>query len=494
MQAMSLSPLPLGLVQALLVWAVFLQPESSWQYLVSMVITGIAAGSVSTAAGDAKGYAGWAVLVGGNLALAWLLLRGGLTGTVAALLALVLFGLLIQYVRDQGEGQEHLIGVNEALRLARERAEQANEARTRFFAAASHDLRQPLTALSYCVATVQALADQRRDEDLARVGLGLQRSLSESQGLLGSLLEVSQLDAGAIEPRHEPFDLGQLVRRTVESLDAQAAAGGLLLRAELPPSPAVWVHSDPALLRRILQNLVGNALKFTRHGEVCVRLERTGSDLRLAVIDTGPGIAPALQERVFEEFFQAGNRARDRSQGLGLGLPIVRRLANLLGLPLQLLSEPGRGCRFELALQAVAEPPEAAVTPNVPLPGLPVEPLRLLVVDDESSIRQALSEFLRTLGWQVRGAADLDDAMRAMEDGWRPQALVLDFRLRNDASGLAVLEALRESGVAAPAWLVTGDTEPQRIQQAREAGIPVLFKPVDGMQLAESIHRAVAAP
>jgi two-component system, sensor histidine kinase len=282
-----------------------------------------------------------------------------------------------------------------------------------------------------------------------------------------------------------------LIENLLALLRPEAEQRGLALRF-LAPSGVNWqVLSDPALLRRVLQNLVGNALKFTQSGEVTVQLESRDGEVRLSISDTGPGIAPELQERVFEEFFQVGNPGRNRSLGLGLGLSIVRRLLNLLGHHLSLESTPGRGSRFTLHLAAHALARAPAPVSLMPDSALPEARHRVMVVDDELPIRDALGQLLTTLGWQVRCASSGAETLQQLHDGWQPEALLLDFRLGEGASGLDVLAQLRAKGCTAPAWLITGDTSPERIQQAREAGLPVRYKPVDGLQLAREVHAAL---
>ncbi len=479
----------LGLMHAALFVLVFLQPHSHWHYLLTMVLVGNAAGAVATVAGDVRAYLLWVAIYGGSLALGWLA-RGTLEGLVVAGLLLLMFAVLVRHVQGEGRAQVRLVRLADELRSARDRAERASESKTRFFAAASHDLRQPLTALSYHVATVQALASQQKDERLAQVGAGLRRALQDSQTLLNSLMEVSQLDAGAVAVQAEEVDLVELLRRCADDYAPQASQQGLAFDCvlpELPPGELLRMHTDPALLRRILSNLFSNALKFTTQGRICLMLLREGERAALCVQDSGPGIPPDLQERVFEEFFQINNSGRNRAQGLGLGLAIVRRLVNLLGLELKLESQPGQGSSFTLWLplgssQAVAVP--AALTGSA-TPGGPGH--RLLVVDDEVAIRDALAELLMTLGWSVRTASGVTEALSCLSPQWQPEALVLDYRLRDEVTGLDALEALRAQGCEAPAWVITGETTPERVQTLLAAGLPVRHKPVDGLALAHEI-------
>jgi signal transduction histidine kinase/CheY-like chemotaxis protein len=494
MRAMSLSPMMIAAGYAGLALVLFQQPIQPTHYLFSMILVGAAAGAVAPAAGDVRGYLAYALVLGIGHAAAWLM-AGGWSAGLPALLMLVLLGSLANYVRDQGQAQIALIRTNARLSEAHAAAERASEARTRFFAAASHDLRQPLTALAYNVATVEALAQLHGDAQLGRVGQGLRRSLGESQVLLNSLLEISQLDAGAVDIARQPFNLGELVQSVTQSLRPLATERGLSLWAELPAQPC-WVRGDAGLLRRVLSNLVGNAIKFTLKGDVRLDVSTRGQDAWVAIKDTGPGIPRELQERVFEEFFQVGNPARDRHQGLGLGLAIVQRLAHLMSVPLTLESEPGQGCCFRLKLPIVAAPTQAGLTDGAPshaaTEGVTGTALRVMLVDDEAPIREALGLYLDTLGWQLLAAADGDAALALWQAQGPIDALVLDFRLGDGETGLDVLKRLRDAGCQAPAWLITGDTAPERIQAAREAGLPVLYKPVEGRELVAAIMAKVS--
>jgi signal transduction histidine kinase len=480
----------LGGFHALLMILVFAYPVSSATYLLTMILVGNAAGAVSPAAGHLRSYIAFGVVFGGTLMACWMR-SGGTEGVAIGLLVAALFSLLTLYVRDQGRALLQLVSVTESLRLERDRAERASQAKTRFFAAASHDLRQPLTALSYNAATVQALAASRGDDVLMRVGNGIARALTESGSLLDSLLEVSELDAGAVKVNWEVVDVDALLDEICATCAPLAESRGLELRAESDDRRRACALADLSLLRRILHNLVGNALKFTVEGGVVMRVDHDDAEserfIVIQVSDTGPGIPLDAQEHVFEEFFQVGNVERDRSRGLGLGLAIVRRLASLLGGTISLHSDPGHGATFRLAIARHVARPEAP-WPTVSNAQAPAPTMQrahaVLVIDDESAIRDGLTLMLTTLGWEVGAVADAASAIEQWTRGFRPAAIIVDFRLRDGASGLDALQALRALGCDAPALMVTGDTAPDRITQARSAGIPVMYKPVDGMELA----------
>jgi CheY-like chemotaxis protein len=378
--------------------------------------------------------------------------------------------------------------------MERARAQAANEARTRFFASASHDLRQPLHALGINAATIRALAEQNQDPRLGRVGEVIHQALNESRSLLDSLLEVSELDAGAVTPQFSTVDVVALLQTVQQTCAPIASEKSLELVCEGAGGPLL-AHTDAALLKRMVMNLVGNAIKFTQTGRITLRHasgSEPGGDVLIQVCDTGPGIEPGEQEKVFEEFYQIGNAERDRSRGLGLGLAIVRRIAALSGAKVTLLSEPGNGCVFEIHVPCANV--DAVVPPMWDVDGestwrvaLKGKGYRVLIIDDEREVREAMDTFLSVLGWWPKAVGGESEALAVMAQGWSPQAIVLDFRMRGGRSGIEVLSVLREAGCQAPAVLVTGDTAPARIQSARGAGLPLLYKPVDGLQLARSI-------
>jgi two-component system, sensor histidine kinase len=486
----------LGALHAVIMAMVFSQPPSNVRYVLTMILVGNAAGAVSPAAGHLASYIWWEVVYGGTLVTCWLL-QGSLEGLAIATLLAALFVILTFYVRDQGRSQAELVALTDSLRRERDRAERASQAKTRFFSAASHDLRQPLTALSYNAATVCALAEVQQDETLAKVGQGISRALEESRSLLDSLLEVSELDAGAVRVGWETVEVTALLREVVEQSASVARERGLELRLEHARMSPCMAWADVVLLRRIVQNLVGNALKFTASGTVLLGCRYLGDGpdggVEIAVADTGRGIPPEAQDQVFEEFFQVGNAERDRSRGLGLGLAIVSRLVRLLEGSISLSSVPGEGSTFRVALKRAAsakvraEPDPASTSRPVNL--IRANGRRVLVVDDEREIRESLSTFMGTLGWSVRAVSDSDAAIEAWDSGFEAEVLVVDFRLRDGSSGLEVLARLRERGCAAPCVMITGDTEPGRITAARAVGIRVMYKPVDGFVLANTLAK-----
>jgi signal transduction histidine kinase/CheY-like chemotaxis protein len=358
------------------------------------------------------------------------------------------------------------------LRAQKAIAEQASLAKSRFLASASHDLRQPVHALGMFVGALRGLKLPARAHTLID---HLDASVGAMDGLFMSLLDISRLDAGVVEAAPAAIALQPLLTRICRDLAGEAAAKGLTL--DVAPT-RLAVVSDPVHLERILRNLIGNAVRYTARGGVLVGARREGQDaVRLEIWDTGPGIAEADREAVFEEFYQLANPDRDRSKGLGLGLPIVRRLAIILEHGLSLDSRPGRGTVFRLTLPRAVLPEAQAPEPREPASGDGRAGV-VLVVDDEAAIRVGMAELLTGWGHRALAAADADEALAlAAQAGVRPDLIVSDFRLRGE-DGIAVIRRLTAAFGETPAILLTGDTAPERLREAEASGYPLLHKPV----------------
>ena len=382
--------------------------------------------------------------------------------------------------RVQAKSRE-LVTALDHMRDARDRADTANRAKTGFLAAASHDLRQPIHALGLYMGALR----QRTTDPVAREIVDrMDHSVGALDSLLDSLLDISRIDAGALVPRPVAFDLGALIRRLGDEFAADAAERGLRLSTRIGGEGSARAWSDPMLVERLLRNLIANAVKYTRRGGVLVtcraRRDVHGPKWRVEVWDTGPGIASEEQERVFEEFYQAGNPERDRRGGMGLGLSIVRRLAQLLMLPLALHSVPGRGTRFVVVLPATE-----AQTPPVaePVEPTPLHGLRIAVIEDDAEVRGAMRSLLGGWGCDVIDGADCEEILRRQGTS-APHALVADLRLRGGRDGITEAQRLRAAfGAAVPVLLVSGDTAPERVRLMEASGLPWLAKPVQAARL-----------
>jgi len=488
-------------MQSLLVVLVFLGDYTVEHYLVTMHCAGVAAYAVVATGWRPKLLAAWIGLLGSVLVVGWV----GQGDAAGVGMAVMSASYLATLLAQASTGQQALVRMvslawdNEqlatSLRFERDKAQAANESKTRFFAAASHDLRQPLQALSISAYALAMLARREGQPKMVQMVDTIERALRQSTGLLDGLLDVSRLDAGAVQVDWREIDLASMLDGLASEFRPLAGQRGLTLTVQHPDGLQA-VRSDGDLLRRVLTNLLGNSLKFTRSGGV--RLEAgpaADGRVRLSVIDTGIGITPADQARVFEEFYQAANPARDRSQGLGLGLSIVRRIAVLLDIGLQLHSAPGEGTRIDLLLPSApastALPQDAAAAP-VPAAALPLPAnLPVLVIDDEADIREAMQSLLEQLGCVAETAEDQASALSRVRAGFRPAVILSDHRLR-EGDGLGALTALRAELGEVATLVVTGDTAPDTLAHLLASGHRVLHKPVDGATLARALGEAMA--
>jgi len=385
---------------------------------------------------------------------------------------------------------EELVAALDEMRAAKEAAEHANRAKSSFLAAASHDLRQPIHALGLYMATLRTEGLNVAQREIVQ---RMSSSLAALDSMFNTLLDISRMDAGGLVPRPRPFALEPMLHRLAEEFAPMAADKGLRLSVRVgPQARALHAVSDPLLVERIVRNLLGNAVKYTERGGVllCCRL-RSGGRWRVEVWDTGCGIPEAEREQVFDEFYQVGNPERDRANGLGLGLSIVRRLTQLLQHRLELASEVGRGTRFALELPATSDQPasESALGVTGSLQGLVVA-----VVDDDPEVRDGMQLLLARWGCQVFAGADAAEVLKRA--GERPllHAIVADFRLRGGHTGLDAVRGLRAACRGEPpALIVTGDSAPERLAELERSTLPWLSKPVATARLRGWLLQAARA-
>jgi signal transduction histidine kinase/CheY-like chemotaxis protein len=362
---------------------------------------------------------------------------------------------------------------------AKGEAERANRAKTRFLAAVSHDLAQPLNAAHLFVhALAPQLSEARHREALGNID----GALGSAEALLAGLLDISRLDAGGMEPKPQVFRIDDLLQHLAAEFRVLAAEKGLPL--ECVPTGA-WVCSDPQLLRRVLQNFLGNAVKYTARGRILVGCRRRGDVVAIEVWDTGPGIAEADQGVIFEEF-----RRLDRGgQGLGLGLAIAERIARLLGHPLRLRSWPGRGTVFAIEVPRSAP---ALLSVPAPEPATPEPPRsRVLVVDNDADVLRGMQALLG--GWQceVLAARDGDEAQRLVA-GSTPDLLLLDFHLDGGDTGLALRDRLAATMPPRPCVIITADHSAEVRDAVAAAGCVLLHKPLKPLALKSVMSRLLA--
>lgn len=379
---------------------------------------------------------------------------------------------------------------NERSRSARQTAEEAVAARMRFFASANHDLRQPLNAMALLAQTLHTVSTQPQVQALSEQLVACADGMTD---VVDDLLDITRADAGSISPQWSLFAIDALLRDCCRPHQAVATAKGLTF--ELASDPAT-VRSDRALLTRVVTNLLANAIRYTHQGTVRLGGRVENGRLRLAIEDTGIGIAPEHLPHVFDEFYQIDNPARDRRLGYGLGLATVKRLSELLDLRVTVRSQPGQGSVFDVQvpLADAAESDRADDVERLAASPTAVLAARVLVLDDDQSSLQALQGLLASWGAEVRAASDMAGALACLQAGFQPDALVVDLRLGLQASGLQAIADLRLALNEAdlPALIVTGDVGGDSLAAAREAGLPVLVKPVRPSQLRAFLGHAQA--
>jgi signal transduction histidine kinase/CheY-like chemotaxis protein len=373
---------------------------------------------------------------------------------------------------------EELTQQKELAEQAQARAERANAAKTRFFAAASHDLRQPLQALELFISALSQESQGRQSRHLAENVRSIGRELND---LLNALLDFSKIDSATIQPVVRDFPVADLLARIAADFVPLARAEGLRCRVR---GSSAWVRSDPVLLDRIVRNFMSNAIKYTPRGRILLGCRRSPQGLRIEVHDTGIGIAPEQQSQVFAEFFQLDNPERDRHKGLGLGLAIVDGLARALGHPLSLRSQPGHGSTFAVTLPWGQVQPSAA-TQAAFEPEVPEDNASVLLIDDDQIIRQAASGLLETWGYAVATAESAAEAISLMQaTDFYPDVILADLRLREGRTGVQAIQAVFEHcGRTLPAAIFTGDTDPSRLVEAKASGLPLVYKPLSAVKL-----------
>jgi signal transduction histidine kinase/CheY-like chemotaxis protein len=382
--------------------------------------------------------------------------------------------------------------------------EVANQSKTRFLASASHDLRQPTAAIGLLVSLLRQQAKEPQIKELTNM---LDEAVASMESLLVGLLDISRLDAGAVKPEFQSVCLQDVFQAVRVHEQSAADSKGLRLHFRLPHSVGnaqLMVLTDPMLLHSVLRNLVSNAIRYTHAGGVLVAARKRGKHrLRIEVWDTGIGIAPDQLDRIFEEFYQVGNTARDRSRGIGLGLAIVRRTASILGEQVTVKSRQGRGSCFtiELPLNLVSSrQTEAPQTPSQPLAGRVI-----WLVEDDMLLRRAIGEMLHSWGARTRtwpdGEGLLDELPSLLshgDDHDMPDTLITDYRLPG-INGLHLVQALgvhlRSQGRKLQTLIVSGDTDPSEIARLSASGQEVLAKPFRSERLLERLNaRRTTAP
>lgn len=488
-------------------WVLFDRDNQTFNALLMLWFLGMIAGAAPALACMRRAMIWFCGITG--FSLAWCMASGGTVlylgqaiGSVVATVVFIWFGLQTHRLQSSAlrlglEKNALALDLAHQVQIARE----ASAEKSRFLAAASHDLRQPLHALTlFGEALRRKYAHTAEASDFER----LMQSVRALNASLNTMLDISRLDAGVVPVHVQPVDLNKLFSALRQTYLARAEGKQLSLRFRCGGR---WVLADPHLLERLVGNLVENAIKYTESGGVlvCARPESGPGgvrSVRLEVRDAGTGIPAEYHSRVFDEFFQLSNPGRDRAQGLGIGLSIVRRLVQLQGLRLHLRSAPGCGSTF--LLWVPSSPPVApAHNQTMPLPVAPpmstegvdrdrLDGLKILVVDDEVAITTAMSALLASLGAQVVTAADTDTATQAVQNQPGLDLAIIDYRLGARQTGTELAAHLSTlCGRPLPFIIITGDTGPAEIQQLRDSGATICFKPLEAQTLLNVIRRHV---
>lgn len=436
----------------------------------------------------------------GLLALRYILLGGygnAALGVMwfAVLGYLLLFGdrqarVIVAQIRLRYENEQLVGQLQQQYALAdqaRARAESASRSKSLFFAAANHDLRQPLHSLGLFAT---ALRNGTVDEAGRRMIDQILQCTESLEQLFDNLLDISKLDAGQVELKQEIVPANLVLDRLRATFAVPAQDKGLKLVVR---RSRAMLYTDPTLLFRVLSNLVANAVRYTEQGGVIVACRKRRNGASIEVWDSGIGIPAEQHERIFEEFYQLNNPSRDRSRGLGLGLATVRRIVHLLDHPLAVRSSPGRGSRFGIDVP-LADPNKihsAAATIEQKVPNL-IGGKLIMVIDDEASVRLGMQSLLESWGCKCITAMDAQDALDSV-NGRVPDFIIADLRLRDDRNGIDVIRELRARlGNSIPAVLISGDTAPEQLRKVSAAGLTMMHKPLKAVRLRALLNHEFA--
>lgn len=387
---------------------------------------------------------------------------------------------------------DRLERANDQLTSARDGAERANRFKTGFFTAVSHDLLQPLHAARLSLSALSEIQDPQQQKRL--IGQ-VDHALSTIEELLRTILDLSKLESGALRPSFQFIDILDLFRSVVVDMEPIARAKGLMLTMR---ARDVAVASDPLMLRRILQNLLANAVQYTEKGRVLLSGRKRGGQLRIDVWDTGPGIAPSEQSKIFEEFHRGAAGQRSHARGFGVGLSIIARMSEALGHGIELCSRMGHGTRFSVLVPLADEAALACRLPSRPRApasrAYGLAAIKAVVIDNDVGVREAMRALLDRWGCEARLVGGLADVERliAAEPRFRPDIILADFHLDAGEAGLASVARLRQAtDCPIPAIVITADHSREVAEAVAAAGCEILRKPVKPAELRALITHLV---
>ena len=363
--------------------------------------------------------------------------------------------------------------VENELKTAKAEAESANLAKSKFLAAASHDLRQPVQSLVFLLAVLKR--QQMTEPLVAKAVAGMEDALAGLSNLLNAILDISRIDAGVVVPHMKNADIGAIVQRLGAEYANRCGHKNLKLRCHCRSD--LYAITDSVQLERIIRNLIENAIFYTERGTLLLSARRSGDRLRINVLDTGIGIPESKLTYIFEEFYQVQNPARNFKQGLGLGLAIVKRLARLIGAEIKVRSREGRGSLFTVWLPASA----ASSTLSIDSDGCnPIAGRHIMLIEDNPKVRTGFQLLLESWNCTVSCAESGEQALEiCKQKGWRFDAIIADHRLGAGMSGTqTAIQIAKDAGRSIPTLIVTGDTAPERIAEIHASGFEIMHKPV----------------
>lgn len=475
--------------------------------IFTVIVMGLTVGAIATNSGHVQLYWGFSAPLLLTLGAVWIIVPShGYSAIQGGFVGILILTVLTPMYRNYAKTSWVIFdescrlrfrerALNAQLQEALQVAEQANRAKSRFLAAASHDLRQPLHVIGFIGS---ALKLRKLDDKSTEMVTLLNKASSSLQTLLNSLLDVSKLDSGLIEVQPEAVNISRQINEFYQSLEPMILAKGLRPVFENTVSNDLMTVTDSVLLLRILNNLAHNALKFTHNGQIKLGLNATKEHIIIEISDTGCGIAREHQDEVFHEFFQVSNQERDISQGLGLGLSIVRRVARLLNAQIELISAVGQGTTIRTILPIVQ--PDALYI-DMSVEQVPVARhetraqfhLNVLVIDDDAGVLEASRLLLNELGCVCWIATNIDEA-RGHIDSLQSELfdlIMVDLRLKGSFNGIDIIQLLRHE-LGEPqveAFIISGDTDPERLMLAKNANIHICHKPLTLEKLSEELKR-----
>lgn len=457
--------------------------SSAEQAFIGMVLTGLVAGGVATSGSSPIVLASYALSALLPLGISWNL-YGNDRSHLVTWLIVIFSAMMVVYARDgkrvlyesflirrqRDEAYTLLQQKNAEVVQANAAIENLAQTKTRVLAAASHDLRQPLHALSIYSAVLSA---NPNTNTLKEIGNNINLLVGSLAALLDALLDLSQLDSQSFPTQNSQTDLASIGKKIAQEFEHGIRSKGLTLEMQLMPAP---VYSDPLILERIVRNLVDNAIKYTKKGKIRINTQLLEGKSTICIEDSGKGIASDQLEKIFEEFYQIDNPGRDRSLGLGLGLSIVQRMSKLIGAELAIQSTLNTGTRIELQLPTLTDTFFVSEDP-VPRSNL-LTGKNIMLIDDEDSIIASTSALLETWGVNAHSAKDMNDALEVIKTNSNIDFIIADLRLRNGENGIHVIQNLWKILGDIPALIISGETAPERLSDAKNEGLTILQKPI----------------